>query len=676
MLVTESILMNALLPITTSRPLPDWLLGRMKVNAKRMMRLTAALWAPPPRMGTQEWADARRYLSPKASARPGRYRSSVTPYIAGILAAMDDPDLHEVVCMKSAQVAWTEAVNNYLGRRIDIDPVPILVMFPSASAAKQYSETKFRPMVEATAVLNAKVDLSGSRKIGNRWDYWNFPGGFLSLFGSNSTVGVKSTPAPVVIIEEPADANLDLKGQGNSINLLRERTKTYHNWKVIQGGTPSVKGLCPVESAWDRSDKRRFEVPCADCGEYHVLAWANMSWDEDARRRHTVYGDAVPESARYICPHCGGVWDDHSKNRAVRDGRWVASLPFQGVAGFHINELYSPFPGSTFESLARRYLVAKADADRGDTAALVVFTNSTLGLPFEFSTTAPDADRLRARAMDYPALTVPEGGLLLTAGVDVQRDRLAVIIRAWGRGEESWLVWWGELHAARATTDITDPVWAELENRLFTPLPHARGMMMSISAISIDSGDGGSTDAVYHWVRTRQRRGVMAIKGQAYGAPREIFSAGGKTVDARNLSKADKFGVKVYLVGVDKAKDLLLADRGRLHLEGAGPGRVHWYDGVRPDYWEQLLSEVKAPHRSQRGKWVWQLRTGVRNEALDCEIYALHAARSRKSHLMTPGQWDALERHLSQGDLLMSNPTTTAAPIGVTGTIDLSKLGR
>ena len=632
-------------------------------------------------MGTQEWADERRYLSPKVSARPGKYRSSVTPYMAGVMAAMDDIEIHEVLCMKSAQVAWTEAVNNYVGRRMDIDPVAMLVMFPSASAAKKYSETKVRPMVEATPVLAGKINLSGSRKIGNRWDYWNFPGGFLSLFGSNSTVGVKSTPAPVVIVEEPADANLDLKGQGNSINLLRERTKTFHRWKMIQGGTPSVKGLCPVEDGWERSDKRRFEVPCPDCGEYHVLAWANVQWRQDPLRRHDIYGDAVPETARYACPHCGGLWDDRIKNIAVRDGRWQASAPFYGVAGFHISELYSPFPGSTLESLVTRYLTAQSAAGRGDTAPLVVFTNSTLGLPFEFSTTAPDAERLRERSLDYPELTVPDGGLVLTAGVDVQGDRLAVIIRAWGRGEESWLVWWGELLAKRSTVDIADPVWDALETRLFTPVPHQRGMMLTVDAVSIDSGDGNSSDAVYHWVRKRQRRGVMAIKGQSYGPAREIFAAGGKKVDARNMSKADKHGVKVYIVGVDKAKDLLLGDRGRLHLEGNGPGRMHWYQDVRPDYWEQLLSEVKAPHRSQRGKWVWQVRTGVRNEGLDCEIYALHAARARKVHLMNAQQWDTLELNLLQGDLLSGAAASAMAPTmepgrAPSGSVDLEQLAR
>jgi hypothetical protein len=49
-----------------------------------------------------------------------------------------------------------------------------------------------------------------------------------------------------------------------------------------------------------------------------------------------------------------------------------------------------------------------------------------------------------------------------------------------------------------------------------------------------------------------------------------------------------------------------------------------------------------------RGKRVWQKKAGVRNEALDCEVYALHAARSLKVNLLKPSAWDALEHKVMQ----------------------------
>jgi phage terminase large subunit GpA-like protein len=465
--------------------------------------------------------------------------------------------------------------------------------------------------------------------------------------GSNSTASVKSTPAPVVIIEEPDDANVNVKGQGDSIKLLEERAKTFHRRKIAMGGTPSISGLSTIEDAYNNSDKRRFFVPCHDCGESHALDWDHVRWREDQTQRHEIYAHALTETACYACPHCGAEWDDSQKNRNVRSGEWRATAEFRGVAGFHINELYSPFPGSVLAHLVERWLEAKKKADEGDDTDLIVFTNSALGKAYEYQSDAPDADDLQTRVEDYPELVVPHGGLLLTAGVDVQHDRFAIVIRVWGRGEELWLVYWGEIYGA--VPDRSDPVWDELDKRLFTPVPHAGGGELHVGAISIDSGDGKTNDAVYDWVRKHRRRGVMAIKGASEGADKEIFSTPRSSIDHKSPTKAARYGLRVYIVGTDKAKDLIA---GRVQLDGQGPGRFHYYREVRADYFEQMTSEVKAPSRRYRGRRMWQLRAGQRNEALDAEVYALHAARAKKPHTMGPTQWDALEASLKQGDLL------------------------
>src|SRR5690606_9654464 len=137
-------------------------------------------------------------------------------------------------------------------------------------------------------------------------------------------------------------------------------------------------------------------------------------------------GTADPASATYSCPHCGSQWDDHVKNRNVRKGRWVATAQSNGIAGFYINELYSPFPGSTLGRLAERYLEALYHREQGDESEMIVFVNSALGLPYEYESKAPKASELEDRAEDYAEFTVPSRALVLTAGVDVQHDRLAI----------------------------------------------------------------------------------------------------------------------------------------------------------------------------------------------------------------------------------------------------------
>lgn len=619
-------------------------------------------WAPPPKITTTEWANQYRYLAAESSALPGKYRTDLTPWVPGIHEALDDPAVWKVVCRKSAQVAWTDGVvNNWLGRIIDMDPSPVIGLFAKSDAGKEYAQEKFGPMVTATPRLSAKVDVSTSRKDGNRAMFKKFPGGFLKLVGSNSPSNVKSTPAPRVFVEEPDDAQINVGKQGDSIKLLEERTKTYHRRKVVFGGTPSIKGLSTIDAAWLGSDQRKFMIPCHECGESHVLDWGNVGWKEDGGH-HEIYGNARPETAYYSCSHCGSIWNDQDKNRNVKKGVWEANAEFRGVAGFYINELYSPFPGSRLDRLAERFLEAQHSLEQGDETDMIVFVNAALGLPYEFESRAPKVDELEDRAADYPELTVPEGGLVLTAGVDVQHDRLAVTIWAWGRGEESWLVYWGEIAAKTSTTDIKDPCWLELDQLLFSPKQHAKGFGLMISAASIDASDGQTSDQVYTWVRQRQKRGVMAIKGMSndYGS-REIFSRP-KAIDHRTKTKAAKHGLQIYMVGTHKSKDLLIGDKGRISLLGNGPGRMHWYQDVRADFYEQLTGEVKAPHRSMRGKMVWQKKSGVRVEALDCTVYALHAARSIKVHTMTTAQWEALEHKVIQSDLFSSKATVTLEP--------------
>lgn len=593
---------------------------------------------------------------------PGKYSTDLTPWVPGMLDALDDPDAKEVVCMKSAQVAWTDGVwNNYLGRRIHNDPCPVVLLFPKDKTIRRYLDQKFVPMVEATEVLRPLVDVTTSRTSGNRTDFKKFPGGFLALVASNAPDNVKSLSAPVVCVEEPDDCNTNVQGQGDSVKLLEERAKTYEYRKVIFGGTPTVKGLSRVEKAYQASDRRKFMVPCHECGDSHVLAWDNVVWDENAKLEDEVLGKAQPETARYVCPHCGVPWRDVDKNRNVRRGQWVAERPFRGSAGFYINELYSPFPGSKLAMLVERYLKARHALERGDESDMIVFENSCLGLAYEYRTDAPSTEALEERALEYGEMTVPAGGLALTMGVDVQHDRLAIVVRAWGRGDESWLVYWGEIAAANTCMDKTDPVWDELDRFVFGSYEHELGFSLHVSAASIDSSDGGTNDAVYHYVRTRRNRGVkvMAIKGESLNINREIVTPAKKVDTNTKATKAAKYGLPVFIVGVHKAKDLI---DGRLKLTGHGAGRMHWYKGVREDYYAQITSEIKAPSRQRGGRKVWQVKAGVRNEALDCEVYALHAARALKLHIRKPEQWDSLEGELKQGDLLAPAAPEQALP--------------
>jgi phage terminase large subunit GpA-like protein len=617
-----------------------------------LVRRLVAKAAPPEVMTTTDWARQRRRLSAKATARPGTYNPDLTPWVKHMHAALDDPAVFKVVCKKSAQVAWTDGVLlNYIGRRIDIEPCPMIIMFAKEGAAKEFNDEKLMPMLEVTPALADKVPVDSKRSRDNRWQYKGFPGGFLKLVSSNSASSVKSTPAPVVCVEEPDDANENVAQQGDTITLLEERTKTYARRKIVFGGTPTIKGLSRIDAAYQASNRVSFWVPCPHCGEHQVLAWEHVTWEDDPLSWHEVFGHARPETARYRCPHCASRWTEAEKNRAVRLLEPRAEAEFRGVVGFYINELYSPFPGSQLPRLVEKHLAAQHALAKGDDTKARAFDNNTLGIAYEYKTDIPEPDDLKLRAETYAERSVPSGGLLLTAGVDVQHDRLAVVIRAWGRAEESWLVYWGELPGS--TLVAGQGAWADLDMLLTADFVHVTGATLRVEAASIDGSDGNRTEIVNTYVRARRSKGLryMTVKGASEQGDdkREIFSTP-RRPDLNQRNKPSKRSIEVHIVGTTRAKDLILETR--VKHKGKGPGAMHWYAGVRPDYWEQLTSEVKAPSKANRAKKTWQKKGGVRNEALDCEVYALHAARSLKTNLMHDAHWTALEQRLRQRPLL------------------------
>lgn len=615
---------------------------------------------------TIEWLE-QHYVLPDF----GVYDFYYTPYFLGVANAIDDPSVREIVLMKAAQIGWTYFLLGVIFKRIyeaGLNPCPIMMLFAKGRDGQNFHDEKLVPAVNASELMSELLDVS--RRPGNRWDNKSFVGGFLKIVGSNSPGNVKSTSkVGLGVVEEPDDTTDNVAGQGDAIALLEERLKRYVRSLLLVGGTPAIAGLSKTGDRLKESDRAQLPIRCHNCGELHVLDWSNVHWDEDPDQVHPVYGSALPDTAIYRCPECGWEWDDNQRKQNIRDtcfdayrsgdkrSGWVSTADFNGVAGFQdLSELYVCMDGTSLADVVRAYLKAESKAAQGDENLKRAFINQKLGKEYEFKGDQATADQLRQLCVDYQEMVVPRGGLILTAGVDVQRNpaRLAVVIRAWGRNGRSWCTYWGELSARNSTVDPKDGVWDDLDALLFGGFKTEAGYPLHLSAVSIDSSDGFTSDAVYNWVRTRTKKHpkclIMAIKGSSSRADPEIFATPRvKSVDHKNpekATKADKRGVKVYIVGTNKAKDWIA---GQLKLLTQGVQKFLYYTGIRDDYFDQILGEVKAPDKS--GRMTWQAKPGQPHEVLDCEGYSLHAARALRVHLKTPEQWDALENDLSQVDL-------------------------
>jgi phage terminase large subunit GpA-like protein len=642
---------------------------------------------PRPALLPLAWVEKYRYLS--AMENPdyaGPFRVENIPALRGVLAMIGQRGVSRVVCQKSAQIAYTSAiVCTTMGYFAHWRPCVQVAMFPRDKSAKDFDAEKFSPMVRATPVLASRIELK-SRAAGNSQTRKHYPGGLLKFVASNSPSDVKSTTAKILYIEEPDDVNKDVKGQGNSIALLRERGKTVGNTIEIIGGTPTAKGASEIEKEMRTTDQRRFLVTCPHCGERHAFEWPNViipgfgispedlaKPDIDASFPvREVYGRAYWESAYYVCPHCGAPWSEDERIASIRAA--ASEPPFYGWEptatsadpGFFLNELLSVFPGSRLPLLAKKFLRAQYLMDQGDPTEMVAFWNSTLGLPWEYKGELPEEDELKKRAEKYTEWTCPVGGIVPIASVDVQHDHLAVTIWVVGRGEEMWLAFWGEFYGQTVVAHAG--AWRELEQLLERPITLANGATLPIAICGIDCSDGQTSDAVYSFVRQHDRVAcpVLALKGASDAEGNVEIWRPPRAIDPnRRATKASRYGVQVHIVGTAKAKDLILGwaqEGGRVRLAGNGAGRMHWYENVREDFYEQLLSEIKVPSRLNPRRRAWKPRTDRRNECLDCTVYAIYLSRHLRLHLKRPYQWDVLEFQIRQRPLF---PTASEAPTPV-----------
>jgi phage terminase large subunit GpA-like protein len=652
----------------TEQGLPPGFLASLSRPARSAFVRTIRRVRPSERLSLIQWAERHRYVA--TGSRSGPFRADAVPVLRGILEAVDDPSVREIVFKKPSQIGWTvTVVLNVIGYLVASAPCAIIALFAKDGAAKRFVREKLDPTIRSTPALMERIPVDKRNDPSNTTDFKGFPGGFLMLAGANSPANVKSTDARVVLVEEPDDVAHDVKGQGDAISLAKARSKTFPDRIILIGGTPTIEDHSAVSAEMGISDQRRFVVACPHCGHVQRLVWEQVEWLSDADTTHAVYGRHRPETARYKCAadDCGALWSDYEKNEAVRQADkdpnlgWQATAAFTGVAGFDLEgggELYSTLSESRMEVLARRYLEAKHRESEGDTQKLVEFWNGTLARTWKLKADTPEVEVLVDRVEQYPAWTCPEGGLILVGSVDVQRGgensepRLEYQLKAFGRGMESWRVAYGAVPG----NPLEQATWDALDHELAREVRNAGGGVMPLRGMSIDASDGMTSDAVYAYCRRNRHRGFVAVKGanEQGRRQREIFTPP-SPLDHTATDKAAKWGLKLYIVGTRTAKDQIYA---RLKLTGSGPGRMHFDADTDSAYMKGLTSEAKMPKAN--GVAYYVKKAGVPNEPLDLEVMCLHQAHRLRLHTWDDRQWDQAEREMRQPDLL--NPQRSATP--------------
>jgi phage terminase large subunit GpA-like protein len=550
---------------------------------------------PPPKLTISEWADKHRRLSAESSAEAGVWDTARAEYQRGIMDAINDPTVREVVVMTSAQIGKTELLNNIVGYHISQDPSPILVVQPTLDMAQTWSKDRLAPMLRDTPALQGLVKDPRARDSGNTTLHKVFPGGHITACGANSPSSLASRPIRVVLMDEVDRYPVSAGSEGDPVLLAKKRATTFWNRKVVLVSTPTNKGASRIETAFESSDQRHFYVNCPHCDAKQTMKWSNVKWDEDK-----------PETARYICDDCGVEWDEADRMRAIRNGHWKAHDEFTGVAGFTLSTLYSPW--ASLADGVRDFLEAKKQP-----ATLRVWVNTYLGESWEEQGEAVDDYELSQRREDWDAL--PREVLLLTAGVDVQDDRLEVEVVGWGLDEESW-----SIHYQTIYGDPSSPkVWEDLDVVLARKWEHESGSEMIATATCVDSG-GHHTQSVYKYCKAREGRRVFAIKGVG-GDGRPLVGRPSKN----NIGK-----VNLFPIGVDTAKHLLFS---RFRITEPGAGYCHFPSDRDDEYFKQLTAEKIATRYHKGFARREFVKVRPRNEALDVRVYAMAALTLMNANL-------------------------------------------
>lgn len=602
-------------------------------------------YEPEPLLTVSEWADAHRILVSRSAAEPGRYRTSRTPYLRDI---MDDlsarSTVHTVIFKKCAQIGASEAGNNWIGYVIDQAPGPMLLVQPNIELAKRFSRQRVEPLIEASDRLKTRVAPSKQREPGNTMLMKEFLGGILVITGANSAVGLRSMPIRYLFLDEVDGYPPDVDDEGDPVQLAEARTRTFGlRAKKFLTSTPKMKGTSRISIAYAGSDQRKYFVPCPLCDAMQPLSFDRLRWQP------TQYDDVA-----YQCIACEGLFPEHHKTAMLEAGEWRATAETHDpyTHGYFLNALYSPVGWFSWAEIAQQWEAAADDADLRKT-----FVNTVLGEEWEEEADAvPDWQRLYERREDWQHAVVPERGLFLTAGADVQADRIEIDVWAWGRQLESWLV----EHIVISGDTSQQHTWNNVTELLGRTWEHQTGRRLALQRFAIDTG--GFTSEVYKWVRNQDRLSVLAVKGMpAYD---RLVPVGGPTrVEVMPNGERLKRGINLWTVSVSffkkelyKQLNLVKPTDEQLREGLRFPaGYVHISNAASDEWMRQLVAEQQVIVRSRRGFAVrteWrQLR--ARNEALDCRVYARAAVWLAGADRWSDAKWRDLETQLG-----LEEPTT------------------
>jgi phage terminase large subunit GpA-like protein len=616
---------------------------------------------PPPKVSVSEWADQKRILTSKDSPDIGKWVTDKAPYQREMMDVLGDLFVEQVVLMCGSQTGKTAgSVLNTLGYYIDLDPCPILLVYPTVTDAEKVSRQRVAPMIEACPSLRRRIEkYSRDPETGDTLLMKNFPGGTLIIGGADRPNSLANFPIRILLLDEIDRYKASAGQEGDPVQLAITRTSNYWNRKIVLSSTPTSRQSSRIFFAFEHSSQGRWNLQCPGCFQYQQLLWDQIDYS------------TVPGKILATCRYCS---QGHTKAKWLsQKGAWIHQFPENKVRGYHVNSIVSPW--LSWETLVEEWIKASDAAKRGNDNLRKVFINTRLAEVWEENVIRIHTHKLYERREFYGIeefdivsnhskdsssgvgetkepyeIEVPDGVYLLTCGVDVQdvQKRIHYEVVGWGKGYESWGIEYGVL-----MFDPYEPEWWKLmDDLVYNRLFRCSGdRYMRVRKALFDS-NGAVGPSIYAYTRKRQPR-FYAIKGSPHEKP-----IAGAFTESYRLDL--KYNTMWYPVNTNMAKDELFH---KLLIGTPGIGYCHFPCGLDQDmpirgydndYFEGLTSETKKEIVDKWGftrfKYSKEGATRTSNEPLDCRIYA-------RAALELAEQRGALER-MAEPDYVKDAKTT------------------
>jgi hypothetical protein len=266
-----------------------------------------------------------------------------------------------------------------------------MYFFPTRTDVLEFSKSRVGPLLAENPFLAQSMtdtDTAGLKRIGDAYLY---------LRGMQSTVGMKSVPADMVVFDELDEATPEAK------SMARERLSHSDYKRILELSNPSLPDY-GIDEAYQTTDQRHWTLKCPACG-----VWTSLDKEFAQRLGEEVRIIRPREDGTFYraCPRCDAELD-------LAAGEWVADFPDRESHGYRISQLFSEKvdPGE----ILREYRTTRYP-DR--------FYNLKIGIPWADLERRLDVMTVLSLCTDEP---MAESDTYSAMGVDTGKELHAVII--------------------------------------------------------------------------------------------------------------------------------------------------------------------------------------------------------------------------------------------------------